>query len=132
MKLTVIPEGTPAEQIGESPKPSVTEIELVEHRGDYSLVEARPLTGRTHQIRVHLEHLGFPIVGDKLYSGTDETFLHFYEQGWDEWLAQRVKIPRMALHAKQIVFTHPATEKRMILEAPLPEDLQVFWAGLKT
>jgi len=131
MKLTVIPEGTSIERIDESPKPSVTEFELVETRGNYSLIEARPLTGRTHQIRVHLEHSGFPIVGDKIYSGNDETFLSFFENGWNDWLKERVLIPRMALHARQIVFTHPATEKRMILEDPLTEDLQAFWGGLK-
>ncbi len=131
MKLIVVPEGTPVDQVDETPKPSVTEFERVETKSNYSLIEARPLTGRTHQIRVHLEHLGFPIVGDKIYCGNNETFLHFFEHGLDEWVLERTKLPRLALHARQIVFTHPLTGKRTILEAPLPEDLQAFWDGLK-
>lgn len=108
-------------------RPSVTEFKCLEIKGDFSLIEARPLTGRTHQIRVHLEHLGFPIVGDKLYTGTDETFLHFYENGWDDWLKERVLLPRMALHALRMEFTHPETGKRVVFEDPFPEDLLNFW-----
>jgi len=108
---------------------SVTEFALVEAKKDFSLVQARPLTGRTHQIRVHLEHLGFPIVGDKLYSGNDETFLHFYENDWDEWLRERVLLPRVALHAYRLEFPHPETGKLMEFESPLTEDLVSFWNG---
>ncbi len=108
-------------------RPSKTEFELLETRGHFSLLEARPITGRTHQLRVHLEHLGFPIVGDKLYSGDDETFLHFYENGWDEHLAKRVLLPRQALHAFRLELTHPETGKKMEFEDPLPEDLASFW-----
>lgn len=121
MKLTVT---------SESGYDSVTEFELMETKGNFSLVQARPLTGRTHQIRVHLEYLGFPIVGDKLYSGNDETFLHFYENDWDEWLKERLILPRMALHAFRLEFIHPETDKRLEFEAPLPEDLTSFWRGL--
>ena len=114
----------------EKGKPSVTEFELLETKGNFSLVEARILTGRTHQIRVHLEHLGHPIVGDKLYSGSDETFLHFYEKGWDEWLQQKVILPRMALHACRLEFTHVKTGEKMVFEDPMTDDLMAFWNGL--
>ena len=96
----------------------------------FSLIEARPVTGRTHQIRVHLEFLGFPIVGDKLYSGGDEVFLHFYEHDFDEWVRSRVLLPRTALHAYRLEFLHPTTGKPIILEEPLAEDLTKFWDGL--
>jgi 23S rRNA-/tRNA-specific pseudouridylate synthase len=112
-------------------KPSVTEFRLMETRGDFSLVEAKILTGRTHQIRVHLEHLKYPIVGDKLYSGGDETFLHFYEKGWDDWLKERVLLSRMALHACGLEFTHVRTGEKFVFGDPLPEDLMIFWNGLK-
>lgn len=121
MKLAVTAEGGYA---------SVTEFEGLEAKGNYSRVEARPLTGRTHQIRVHLEHLGFPIVGDKLYSGDDETFLHFYENDWDEWLKERVVLPRAALHAWKLEFPHPETGKRMEFEDSPADDLKNFWESV--
>ncbi|SRR5579871_148260 len=109
---------------------SITEFELVEAKKGFSLVQAKPLTGRTHQIRVHLEHLGFPIVGDKLYAGNDETFLHFYENDWDDWVKGRVLLPRLALHAFKLEFPHPVDGKRMSFEDPLAKDLKDFWDGL--
>ena len=120
MKLAVTQDG----------QPSITEFELLEAKKGFSLIQARPLTGRTHQIRVHLEHLGFPLVGDKLYSGDDETFLHFYETGWDDWLKERVLLPRAALHAFGLEFPHPLTGKRMVFEDAMPEDLSSFWNDL--
>ena len=111
-------------------KPSVTDFECLETRGKFSLVEAKPLTGRTHQIRVHLENIGFPIVGDKLYSGNEETFLHFIDEGWDDWLKERVLLPRQALHAFKLEFSHPLTGYRVILEDPFPDDLKGFWEKL--
>jgi 23S rRNA pseudouridine1911/1915/1917 synthase len=97
---------------------------------DFSLIEVHPITGRTHQIRVHLEHLGFPIVGDKLYAGNDEVFLHFYEHDFDDWVRAQVLLPRTALHAYRLELTHPATGKPLVLEDAWPEDLKTFWDGL--
>jgi RluA family pseudouridine synthase len=112
-------------------KPSATDFKILETKGGFSLVEAKPRTGRTHQIRVHFENLGFPIVGDKLYSGSDETFLRFIEEGWSDWLQEKVLLKRCALHALRLEFTHPVKGNRMMLEDPLPEDLSSFWNGLK-
>ncbi len=84
---------------------SETSYRLVERFRGYSLVEARPKTGRTHQIRVHLAAIGHPIVGDRLYGKASP-------------LASR-----QFLHAQRILFTHPGTAERMQLEAPLPADL---------
>ncbi|HTA76307.1 MAG TPA: RluA family pseudouridine synthase [bacterium] len=108
-------------------KPSVTDFECLETKGKFSLVEAKPLTGRTHQIRVHLESEGHSIVGDKLYSGNQETFLRFVAEGWTDWLAEQVLLPRMALHASKLEFSHPVTGTRMTLEDPLPVELKTFW-----
>ncbi|WP_168720262.1 RluA family pseudouridine synthase [Thermosulfurimonas marina] len=75
----------------------------------WALLEVRPVTGRTHQIRVHLSHLGHPIVGDVLYGG------------------KRPGGPpaaRQMLHAWRLSFVHPVTGKRMVFEAPLPEDFE--------
>jgi 23S rRNA pseudouridine1911/1915/1917 synthase len=74
-----------------------------------ALVEASPETGRTHQIRVHLAHLGAPLLGDPRYGGARRV--------------GEVAIPRVLLHARRLVVPHPATGARLVLEAPVPEDL---------
>jgi 23S rRNA pseudouridine1911/1915/1917 synthase len=74
-----------------------------------ALVEARPETGRTHQIRVHLAHLGAPLLGDARYGGPRRV--------------GEVSVPRVLLHARRLEVAHPATGARLVLEAPVPEDL---------
>jgi 23S rRNA pseudouridine1911/1915/1917 synthase len=75
--------------------------------GDYTLVEAEPLTGRTHQIRVHLASIGHPVVGDVVYGRRK----------------RRLPVPGQFLHAHRLGFSHPVTAEHLELEAPLPEDL---------
>lgn len=77
----------------------------------FSLVRCWPKTGRTHQIRVHMQHLQHPIVGDKLYVGKKRAKL---DQLWCK---------RQFLHAHKLTFTHPRTKKSITVAAPLPEDL---------
>lgn len=93
----------------------------------FALVEARPVTGRMHQIRVHLAHAGHPVVGDKLY-GPDggAPYLRFIETGWTPELADALLLPRHALHSS---FLALETEVwgRMEFESPLPPEL-VAWA----
>jgi 23S rRNA pseudouridine955/2504/2580 synthase len=81
----------------------------------FSLLEAELKTGRTHQIRVHLAHLGFPIAGDDKY-GDFELNKALAKQG----------LKRMFLHAWRLQFDHPATGERIALQAPLPPELQKF------
>lgn len=76
--------------------------------GDYSLVEAEPLTGRTHQIRVHFASIGHPVVGDPVYGRR----------------RSGLSVPRQFLHARKLGFKHPQTGQRMQLEAPLAPDLE--------
>ncbi len=83
-----------------------------------ALVEAKPETGRMHQIRVHLHHLGLPIVGDKLYGRDDRCYLEFIESGWTPELEKRLLLPRQALHSSRLelnVDGFPA-----FWEAPVP------------
>jgi 23S rRNA pseudouridine1911/1915/1917 synthase len=75
--------------------------------GNYSLVEAEPLTGRTHQIRVHFASIGYPVVGDHVYGRRK----------------QRLPVPRQFLHAHRLGFNHPVTAEQLEFEVPLPEDL---------
>ena len=87
---------------------AVTEYEVLRRLRGYALLEARPRTGRTHQIRVHLASVGHPVAGDTTYGvpapGLDRHFLH----------------------AHRLAFDHPRTAKRLELESPLPADLQAF------
>lgn len=89
----------------------------------FSLLEAELKTGRTHQIRVHLAHLGFPILGDDKYG----------DFSLNKQLAkksEKIVLPRMFLHAFKMVITHPLSGERLSLEAPLADDLQTFLNGL--
>jgi 23S rRNA pseudouridine1911/1915/1917 synthase len=80
----------------------------------FSLVKLTPKTGRTHQLRVHLSHTGYPIVGDTMYGG--RVFQHASPEG-------EFRLERQALHAYEISFIHPGTLERMTLQAPLPPDM---------
>jgi 23S rRNA pseudouridine955/2504/2580 synthase len=95
-----------------------TIFNLLERRPMISLLEAELKTGRTHQIRVHLAHLGFPIAGDPKYG--DAT--------WNKVLKIQ-GLTRMFLHAKSFEFEHPISGETMKIEAPLPKELATFWYG---
>ncbi|MBN1305298.1 MAG: RluA family pseudouridine synthase [Anaerolineales bacterium] len=95
-------------------KPSETHFKILERYRDGVLVEASPTTGRTHQVRVHAYALGFPLLADELYSAPPTRL-----------------IQRPALHAIQIEFNHPRTEKRMHLNAAPPDDFIRAIAGLR-
>ncbi|MBE0616106.1 MAG: RluA family pseudouridine synthase [Burkholderiales bacterium] len=99
---------------------SHTVFDLERACGDYSLLQAQLKTGRTHQIRVHLTHLGFPIVGDDKY-GDFELNKRLAKQG----------MKRMFLHAWKLAFVHPASGDTLKLEAPLPPELENFLSALK-
>jgi 23S rRNA pseudouridine1911/1915/1917 synthase len=91
-----------------------------------SMVSCHPVTGRTHQIRVHMAHIGHAIVGDPLYAGRQ----------WRNLADQRVQsacrsFPRQALHARRLAFEHPVSKENVEFEAPLPSDLQDLIAILR-
>ena len=88
-----------------------TSYRRIEALSDTGLVEVRPLTGRTHQIRVHFSAAGYPIVGDAVY-------------GKNRKLAKELGLARPFLHAAKLAFAHPITREAIELEEPLPEDLR--------
>lgn len=112
----------------EGGKRAVTRIRVRERwpRADFLSVALQ--TGRTHQIRVHLAHLGHPVVGDETYGAGWERGMGGPERSWAQELARRT--PRQFLHAAELVFDHPRTGERMRFRAPLPPDLAVVarWA----
>ena len=97
-KMAIIPKGRPA----------ITYYRVIEELGPYTLLEAKLETGRTHQIRAHLQYLGHPVVGDHVYGRQKEPFT----------------IKGQALHAAILGFIHPQTGRYMEFNAPLPADLQ--------
>ena len=94
-------------------KESQTRFAVLENFPSCTLVEASPLTGRTHQIRVHAAHAGHPLLGDEKY-GTDETVA----------LAGQLGLKRLFLHAASLSFIEPASGKAITVNAPLPEELE--------
>jgi len=110
------PDGGKRVTVSESGQEAETIFRLVERRDEASLLEAELLTGRTHQIRVHLAHIKHPVLGDDRY-GDFELNKALRKKG----------LKRMFLHAARLEFMHPLTGERMVLESPLPADLKRFW-----
>lgn len=98
----------------------LTTDESRNYQDGFSLVRLFPKTGRTHQIRVHMTHIGYPLVGDELYGGRKRVE------------RDRVWCPRHFLHAAAIEFKHPVSGEVMKVEAPLPEDLQLALKAIKS
>jgi 23S rRNA pseudouridine1911/1915/1917 synthase len=131
-----LPDGTIEAPIGRSgldrTKMTVTPLLSKEAKTEYHVLErfsiatymkVALITGRTHQIRVHLKHVGCPVVGDKDYGGRSPGVI---KRGCDIPTFKNVLhlIDRQALHAAEIVFDHPVHRKKMKLTAPLPDDMQ--------
>ena len=94
--------------VSKNGKNAITHFKVLKRYNGYTLLEINIETGRTHQIRVHLSEIGFPIVGDFVYSNGKNPF----------------GVVGQMLHSKKIEFSHPTTNKKMILEAPLPKYFQ--------
>jgi tRNA pseudouridine65 synthase len=106
----------------DEPQPALTHVRLLAQYGRYAWVEARPLTGRLHQIRRHLKHVSCPLIGDVRY-GKGEHNRFFREQ---------YGLVRLALHAASLTVAHPSTGETIRFEAPLAPDLQSTIARLAT
>ena len=97
----------------------------------HALCEAHPETGRQHQIRVHFAAIGHPIVGDKLYGASEALFMRACDEGMSPELLEAFDgLPRHALHAHRLTFTHPVTRTPLTIESPLPPDLVAYMVAL--
>lgn len=105
----------------EGGKRALTRVRIRERWPGAELLDIALKTGRTHQIRVHLAHLGHPVVGDPIYGAGWERGMSGPIRAWSLGLARRV--PRLFLHARELAFVHPETGERMRFRTPLPPDL---------
>jgi 23S rRNA pseudouridine1911/1915/1917 synthase len=93
---------------------------------DFALLRCFPETGRQHQIRIHAQHVGFPLVGDKMYGPDPGYFDRFSKKQLEEEAWAKLRLKRQALHAAALELPHPVTRERVRFEAPLTEDLATF------
>ena len=96
-------------------KHAVTHYRTVERLRDAAMVECRLETGRTHQVRVHMHHIGHPLIGDPVYGRERKGFKSILET---------LGFKRQALHAKSLGFIHPVTDERLMFQSALPADMQ--------
>ena len=127
----------PKRIVGEGGKPARTRVEVVSHltRPDagaapgmgapreFTTLRVTPEQGRTNQIRVHLAHVGHPIVGDKIYALSGELRDEVLRDGLTDRVRAALVLDRHALHCESLSFTHPLTSRLLTITAPVPEDL---------
>ncbi|RZA22920.1 MAG: RluA family pseudouridine synthase [Proteobacteria bacterium] len=120
IKKWVVPGGLSAE----------THFEHIEERSGYSLLRARPRTGRTNQIRIHSAYAGHHLVGDRLFYPDEDVFLDWFLNGVTDRIIEKTGHLRCLLHAHGLCFRHPENGKVYEVKSPLPDDMDQFWQKL--
>jgi 23S rRNA pseudouridine1911/1915/1917 synthase len=113
-------------------KKSITLYRVMERFRGFTFVEAKPLTGRTHQVRVHFNAIGHPLAIDPIYGSSQPIFLSQFKKDYKEKdEPEKPVISRLPLHASMLTLREPTEEKTLVLEAPLPKDFQRMLKCLK-
>jgi len=112
-------------------KSAVTEYRVLEEFNGYAFVEARPRTGRQHQVRVHLSAIGLPVLCDPLYGDGRPFYLSSLKPSYRAKGEEKPLLNRTALHAASLSFTHPDTGEHVIFSAPLPKDMHAVLRYLR-
>jgi RluA family pseudouridine synthase len=111
---------------GRGSRECTTEFRVLERFGRFVWVECRPVTGRTHQLRVHLAAMGAPVLNDALYGDlTVELLLSDLKRGYKGREEEKPLLTRLALHANELTLKHPATREPCTLRAPLPPEFEI-------
>jgi RluA family pseudouridine synthase len=112
-------------------KEAYTEYRVIERFEKHTLLEIRPYTGRTHQIRVHLNAVGLPILADPLYGDGRGFLLSSIKRNYHKNGEERPLISRTALHAFSLSLIHPITNQKIFLQAPMPKDMDAVLKAIK-
>ncbi len=113
-------------------KPSATEYHVLERFNQFTFLELQPLTGRTHQIRVHLKAIGHPLAIDTFYGKQKEIFLSDIKPKFKHTdSGEKPLMNRLTLHAARLEFVHFRTQQRISVEAPLPKDFSIVLKYLR-
>jgi len=122
VRMHVVPDGAPCRTV----------YRTLEALRGYSLLEVELLTGRQHQIRAHLSHIGHPLVGDKIYGPSEQLFLTSLRRPLNSEELALLELPRHALHAQRLTIVHPWHGRELQLRAPLPADLRELLARARS
>ncbi len=110
---------------------ALTIFEQVSASAGFSVVKAVPVTGRLHQIRVHLKFAGYPIIGDKMYGDDETIYLDYIKQGESAELTARTGFHRCALHSSSFRFLEPFEKREITISADIPPDMALFIENAK-
>jgi 23S rRNA pseudouridine1911/1915/1917 synthase len=111
---------------GQGARECLTEFKVLERFGRFAWLECQPVTGRTHQLRVHLAAAGAPVLNDRLYGDlTLKLLLSDLKRGYKGREEEKPLIARLALHASELTFKHPTTKEPVTVRAPLPLEMEI-------
>jgi 23S rRNA pseudouridine1911/1915/1917 synthase len=106
--------------------PARTRYRVLVRLDGFTVLELIPLTGRRHQLRVHLQALGHPVVGDKLYGARESHHLRYLAGGFDDGMRRELLAERQLLHARRLEIPHPVGGRKLDLVSPIPKEIRAF------